>query len=439
MKKRKAWKWLMIALAAMAAIMGAIVWDAHRRADRIFREHDLDVTTRIAAIRARPKVSRPPLFGEAIPGNGWSALEKALDAFKAIPYADAEKVLESCGLLPEEIKDEASLDAIFTNYAPAFDQLREVLRYERLDAAHAYESGFPMSVDYGIYAITASKFLAGLGTHRHRAGQDALALEPLNQALVLAHDVGRNGPVVTFLVQVVCEGIAEDAWRTVLDGHELSADRLRKATEAMDLLWKFRPSCVDSIEVEDVMLRRAVADLALGALVLDPLGFWGGRSWRYLFSRRLCYAGALPICKQYFADLREVGKLSCWEREAATLRVRNHASIDRNQIARMALPNTGKIFRRDAIAQMGWTLMRVATALAWYEAEKGAPPASLRDLVPRYLSAVPDCPLTGKPLGYAPGKVWSYGVDGVDNGGMPNPKGDEEPGGDVVWVVTRKK
>jgi hypothetical protein len=97
---------------------------------------------------------------------------------------------------------------------------------------------------------------------------------------------------------------------------------------------------------------------------------------------------------------------------------------------------------------MNDTLMRVALALAWYQAEKGEFPAKLEDLTPRYLVKVPSCPFTGIALGYSPGKVWSIGFDGKDDGGKPISKTDERYSyirwgwwplpGDVVWTVNRK-
>jgi len=78
-------------------------------------------------------------------------------------------------------------------------------------------------------------------------------------------------------------------------------------------------------------------------------------------------------------------------------------------------------------------------AIAWYEAEKGVYPAALNDLVPKYLPTVPDCPLTGLPLRYTAGKVWSVGADRKDDGGAHDDMASEEDStGDIVWEVKRK-
>jgi hypothetical protein len=66
--------------------------------------------------------------------------------------------------------------------------------------------------------------------------------------------------------------------------------------------------------------------------------------------------------------------------------------------------------------------IRAALAAERYRRERGKWPASLADLVPRYLSAVPLDPHTGKPLilkelpdGIA---IYSTGPDGIDDGGV---------------------
>jgi hypothetical protein len=61
------------------------------------------------------------------------------------------------------------------------------------------------------------------------------------------------------------------------------------------------------------------------------------------------------------------------------------------------------------------------------------------NLVPRHLAVLIDCPYTGTPLRYAPGKVWSIGPDGKDDGGVPQVDEDkEESDGDIVWDIHRK-
>jgi hypothetical protein len=76
----------------------------------------------------------------------------------------------------------------------------------------------------------------------------------------------------------------------------------------------------------------------------------------------------------------------------------------------------------------------------------GKLPASLDELTPRYLPAVPVDPLSGQPLHYIPGGnapcVYSVGDDGVDDHGTPAERklGMSKYGakGDIVVALTRQ-
>jgi hypothetical protein len=63
--------------------------------------------------------------------------------------------------------------------------------------------------------------------------------------------------------------------------------------------------------------------------------------------------------------------------------------------------------------------LQCALALHAYEAEEGRLPETLEALVPKYLPAVPEDPLTGKALKWNPRteRIYSVGEDGRDDGG----------------------
>src|SRR5262249_8728207 len=62
---------------------------------------------------------------------------------------------------------------------------------------------------------------------------------------------------------------------------------------------------------------------------------------------------------------------------------------------------------RSHVDAVAWTrVARTGIAVAEFRAREGRLPAALEDLVPALLPAVPLDPWNGKPLRYAPGKVW---------------------------------
>src|SRR6266571_4088992 len=85
-------------------------------------------------------------------------------------------------------------------------------------------------------------------------------------------------------------------------------------------------------------------------------------------------------------------------------------------------------------------LLMTELALRCYQSEKLHLPARLEELVPSYLSNVPQDPFSRRPLIYRPqGKKWllySVGLDGVDDGGKPAGRGLSAKGDlfyDSVW------
>jgi hypothetical protein len=81
-------------------------------------------------------------------------------------------------------------------------------------------------------------------------------------------------------------------------------------------------------------------------------------------------------------------------------------------------------------------LLMSELALRCYNADKGRPPAGLQDLVPGYLSKVPEDPYTSQPMIYrlrgTNWVVYSVGPDVVDNGGRPM-RSINTPPGDLLY------
>jgi hypothetical protein len=110
------------------------------------------------------------------------------------------------------------------------------------------------------------------------------------------------------------------------------------------------------------------------------------------------------------------------------------------------LPSLDKAAKVDYESKTTRRLAVVALAVRLYAADHNESlPASLDDLVPMYLSAVPIDPMSGSRLKYKsdPPRLYSVGADGVDDGGVPvDPDGDRfhrEHGDIVVYLVTQPR
>src|SRR5438552_10133072 len=99
----------------------------------------------------------------------------------------------------------------------------------------------------------------------------------------------------------------------------------------MDALRVTRPEFADSYAVEDFLARRSLVIMGLtgqDSAGFEMQGFRKGRSWRYLFSRRLAYAGALSSFETFYRDLERLKALPAHRREAEGQRIQDAAVKD---------------------------------------------------------------------------------------------------------------
>lgn len=138
-------------------------------------------------------------------------------------------------------------------------------------------------------------------------------------------------------------------------------------------------------------------------------------------------------------DAELYGLLS--EMQAALTGLRKY----RHPISALLLPNFSKAIRTTAQHDTQRRLTVVAIALERYHLRHRRFPAELNELVPVFLTAVPNDLMSGQPLRYHHNSddsyvLYSVGEDGRDDGGNPNPASLVEnynlwSGRDVVWPV----
>jgi hypothetical protein len=139
---------------------------------------------------------------------------------------------------------------------------------------------------------------------------------------------------------------------------------------------------------------------------------------------------------RYFSDI--VGPAGEHERKALARFLHN---VD-NPLGKRFTVDWGGVY--DAVPAMyfrdtvHWESTRLILACRIYKLEHGgALPASLEALVgPGYLDSMPVDPYSGAPFKYdrGRGRIWSVGLNGVDDGGRDAPGGSAN-GKDLVWLV----
>ena len=121
--------------------------------------------------------------------------------------------------------------------------------------------------------------------------------------------------------------------------------------------------------------------------------------------------------------------------ERFSQRVAPTIDVDQLPVSQVVLKDGGfveftRLIRNDATCEIDGYATRLMLYIEAHCARRGAPPASLDDLVPEYLDAVPIDPASGRGYGYRlltddpHGRtylLYSFGVDGEDNGGHEEP------------------
>src|SRR6185503_2709022 len=349
--KRRTWLGVLIGVAVAVAIVAGVFIDLKRKAAAILEKHERATLAKIEEFRSR-SWPRVVMIGEALKGNRWDDLTKALDAFDGIPKVDLDELPGFQDSDPDAKGDPERIDAVLAKHQSCVDQLRAACRRNDLRPPYAYEDAYSMDLPYVTKAIQACRYLGVVAGRLHELGRDREAADAALLALSVAQDMDCGGPAVNHLVGIVCEQHGTRALRKVIEAHALSAGDLLEIGAMLDRLWGSRPRVLESLEIEDTIAR-----LGLVRLVDDRNGAaaigWGGapKSWRHFFSVTLMFAEALNEYEVFFAEAMRIDALRGPERREAADALHRRTSGSRNPIVAQMLPTVAKVLRRDMMAE----------------------------------------------------------------------------------------
>jgi hypothetical protein len=293
------------------------------------------------------------------------------------------------------------------------------------------------------------KFLCTAALYQHHTGDDAAAVDTLRDAFAQANKLRERGVLLSHLVAIATDALA-------VSEIEVIAPTLRIAS--VDKEQRTGPSPARPEQV-----RALLAEL----LNEEPLR----ESWRWaMYGERLCCldnvyvatttpgglaaagAGGFPaslldwlveptltldaiFMMDYCTTYGEAGVGPDYP-NAQALMMRYPAfrsGIERSAhfLSSILLPSFERALLLHFRAIAMHRLAATALAIRLYEIHHGRRPASLDQLIPDYLPAVPADPFTpdGRPIGYRPHApkpvLYSVGPDGIDDGG--------EYGGAADW------
>src|SRR5678816_1468059 len=109
--KRRIWLRVTVGIAVAAAIVAGVVIDLKWKAAAILSRHEAVTLAKVEDFRAR-SWRRVVMFGDAVAGNRWDDLTKALDAFDAIPQADLDELPSFQDSDPDWKPDPEKIDTV---------------------------------------------------------------------------------------------------------------------------------------------------------------------------------------------------------------------------------------------------------------------------------------------------------------------------------------
>jgi hypothetical protein len=291
--------------------------------------------------------------------------------------------------------------------------------------------------------------LATLIVQHHEAGQEIAALETAALLLAAGQDLSRNGFLYGADHRDTVEFVVLGQCRQLFRGWTATSAELRKIAEIVDALDRTRENLREIWLIEDLLRRKDLLEETSfeDVRTQEPLR----PGWRCLFSTRIMRVQALNLCEAGYRRMFVAADLAPHERYLASRRLAEDFQDHPNPVLNHYLnfdDSGAKVWtvpglqRGDAHMLTQRALLRMAVALAWFEAETGKPPETLEALVPKYLPKVPTCAVSGQAFHYSPGRVWSVGENGIDDGGV-SPEPDDPStldGGDkdIVWRIQRK-
>ncbi len=270
--------------------------------------------------------------------------------------------------------------------------------------------------------------------------------------LWLAQGMANDRVLISRLFETAMSRMACRCLRDLIHAGGLDDAALGSLGETLTKTREKRRSAADAFEVEETMVLEATESLFLGDLSkmppgeiapeMEPIvkelmatGMDVRRKWRD--ELRSLISSHLAALRQA-AEPGHLADLPALEKQESEWKAGGETAPERWRAMMMTVetPAVWSLTSMDAELS-GLSLM---TALQRFHQEKKSFPASLDDLVPNYLMAVPDDPYDGKPFRYAVRgdrcAFWAIGKDLTDDGGKPVPdEQDEVPGMDEAWEL----
>jgi hypothetical protein len=336
--------------------------------------------------------------------------------------------------------DQAKVDALLAENAEALALWRQGLERPAFQVPVYPDTS--TSCDY-IYPVLHLRDLADLGAASlHRQGKDAEAFDEAMRLVRFGRKVmAGKGALIDYQVGVSLEESGLARLRKMIPEARLDGGRLASYEKALAAGAPTGAEAADAFRGE-YQARAADADsLVKSAKSRDE------RGTSFFFKVNRTKTAIAEQIRPYVEGAARPYAEMAWPE-------RPHRIDDNGELVRVLVSGNGigqwmlglmimdfrGIFESKCQENVSVSATRILLAMRRYKIDHAALPATLDDLVPTYLDAVPRDDFDGKPLRYSasPKAIYSVGVNLVDDGGEAKARDDLGPGEkaqDVVFPV----
>ncbi|HEX7899744.1 MAG TPA: hypothetical protein VF950_18390 [Planctomycetota bacterium] len=380
----------LLTLAACAVAGAVLFWDVQRRAAESIEAHRREVDATFSQGQDQRR-GRPPVFDPPAPGNAWDAYAAALKEIHDSPGNQAY-ILSNNLKLDDPAEELAAQQGVL-------DRLRAAFRQPATPSTDPEK--------FTEHTLGILRYLTEIAERLAANGRDRASMDVLIVVFALGQDYIRFGTEEFASQSFLFLTFGAMAGLRALDGHGLGSADLDVLCASFDQLAPTRPTLSQTIEWGRLEWKRVTLSQALPdeALLKE-------RTWKDFGSRTLFHARVLSEIDAHHLANAEWGRRPSWERVKPNPRALETCAAAAEYFNTHFCCVSDLDYHKEVDALEHLALLRIAMALAWHEAEKGKPAASLQALLPRYLKEVPVSPLDGKPFGYADGVLSSRDLKG---------------------------
>jgi hypothetical protein len=370
------------------AYAAAWIW-----AGRLLDEQRQEVAGRLAEFRSL-KITRPVFFEPAESGNSWELLQVALP-FWSGSHTDPDRKLFYT-LTAKPPPDPRELERVWVALKPRVDDLKAALRRTGVEPLYDYINSF--ETPHVLQASGAFSVLNGAAKYLQDQGRLSEAVDCLLICFSLADRMRvKHSASIAFHMSLAGDNQSFDTLRRLYADHRLGLEdgaRLASAIDALDASW---PAPEAYYRDQSLQVRHGTLVISENDIRPDYAREhfpWPKPQWKDFYSRRIQTVRMLAEESEDQIWIRDMLKtpVEGWY-EAAE---RRNAELETREgfwSSAWYLKEWGKI-------RMRYELARTATAVSRFAAVEGRLPATLEQLVPKYLARVPTDPYANLPLGY---------------------------------------